>query len=115
MHITNSLNEHELATGLVSLHLNVSVLALVSRRRDFRLIRARMLYVWLLRERASGLSYPVIGRWLGERNHSSIIHLHRLALELRTNDRQFRALCEVAGEAFMRLQQAQQQEAGHDC
>lgn len=51
--------------------------AIVSHDRHGRLIPARFLAAWLLREH--GLSYPGIGRALGGRDHTTVIHAVRTA------------------------------------
>lgn len=57
------------------------------------LIAARALVVWLLRSVGPPASYPEIGRALGGRHHTTIIHLHQRAIALRLRDRLFGDAC----------------------
>lgn len=47
---------------------------LTGRGRETQFVEARSVFVKLMRER--GLSFPMIGRLLGNRDHSTIINLH---------------------------------------
>lgn len=58
-----------------------------SRRQD--IVRVRDLIVFLLREYGD-MSYPAIGRLLGGRDHTTIIHAHKKILKLAENDSELR-------------------------
>lgn len=68
---------------------------LVSDRRYANLVEARAMLVWALRTLWKQRSYPMIGRMLGGRDHSTIQHLHRKALYLRASDPDFNEACAV--------------------
>lgn len=75
--------------------MDVSVQALVSKRRHVHLVHARALYVWIVIEFGpSWLSYPIIGHWLGDRHHTTIMHLAKdIGPRLLERDRHFAELC----------------------
>lgn len=62
--------------------------------RKAELVEARALFVWIVRHSRPRVSYPVIGRWLGGRDHSTIINLHMKAIRLRLDDADFELMCE---------------------
>lgn len=70
---------------------SLSVLDLASSRRNVRLARARFAVVFLAKE-LTARSYPEIGRVLGGRDHTTIMHAYRRACELLPTDEPFRAL-----------------------
>lgn len=75
--------------------------ALLSPRREERLVRARALAVWVLRSVPSvPVSYPKIGRALGDRHHTTIINLHVMAIGLRLEDETFARCCTAITEYF---------------
>lgn len=55
-----------------SLNTTLPALAVVSRRRE--LARARQYVAWAVREHCPEASYPAIGRLLGGRDHTTIMH-----------------------------------------
>lgn len=71
-----------------------SVNDLQAPRRLAHLVRARAMFVWLVKNYRPGISYPAIARWLGERNHPGVIYLHRKAERLRSEDPSFLETCE---------------------
>jgi chromosomal replication initiation ATPase DnaA len=75
--------------------LGVSLNDLASHRRQAELVWARALFVHLVKTHGpADLSYPAIGRWLGGRDHTSIMHLYRIkAVQLRERDARFCSLC----------------------
>jgi chromosomal replication initiator protein len=82
----------------VKRELGVSVVDLVSRRRQAELVRARALFVWIVRSHnpADPVSYPTIAAWLGGRDHTTIMHAFRTtAPQLRQRSMRFRVLCEA--------------------
>ena len=84
--------------------------ALLSPRREQLLVEARALATWVLRNVPSEpMSYPKIGRVLGDRHHSTIINLHLMAIRLRLEDPAFARRCSAIAEYF------KHQEAAHAC
>jgi len=82
--------------------------ALLSPRREHLLVEARALATWVLRDVPSEpMSYPKIGRVLGDRHHSTIINLHLMAIRLRLEDPAFARRCSAIAEYF------KHQEAAH--
>ena len=68
---------------LVSEATGVPLVLLRSGRRHVKFVRARHMFFWLCRE-YTPLSYPAIGKWCGNRDHSTVHHgaekvSHRLA------------------------------------
>jgi chromosomal replication initiation ATPase DnaA len=53
---------------------NTPMGALLGRRRTRKVARPRQLAAYLMREFCPHLSYPAIGRIMGGRDHSTIIH-----------------------------------------
>ena len=64
---------------------------LTGRERNNRVFVPRAAICWVLRE--NGLGMAEIGRRIGGRDHTTIIHACRRAEELRTTDPSFRGLC----------------------
>lgn len=73
----------------------LTVQSLRGPRRPDRLARPRFLFCLLCRELASK-SYPEIGRYLGDRDHSTIMHAEMRALELIERD-------DAMAEAFLSI------------
>lgn len=88
------------AVWFVCLLWDVEQNDMFSHRRAERLVHARALVVWMLRtDPAGAVSYPKIGRALGNRDHTTIINLHRMAIRLRLESAQFAQACaEIAKE-----------------
>ncbi|MDE2595978.1 MAG: hypothetical protein KGL44_03775 [Sphingomonadales bacterium] len=82
-----------IAFGVAARHFDVTEAGLRGPGRTERITRARALVVWALRSLGNQLSYPAIGRLLGERHHSTIINLHQKAISLRLRDPVFAAQC----------------------
>jgi len=59
--------------NVVANHFDISVMDMVSARRTKNLILPRHVALYLAKEMTE-LSYPVIGRYFGGRDHSTIIH-----------------------------------------
>lgn len=75
--------------------------ALVGQARRKPVVVARHAAVWALKMRWPKLSYPQIGKMLGGRDHSTLIHAFRQTEERRARDEGLRALIDalVAGTA----------------
>ncbi len=74
--------------------LDVSRNELISHRRQARLVRARTLFVVIM-HRHTIFSYPEIGRLLGGRDHTTIMHMVKVvAPRLRERDPAFAGLCD---------------------
>jgi chromosomal replication initiation ATPase DnaA len=76
---------------------NISVGSLTGAIRSGPMVRARFAVMWVARE-LFGFSTPVIGRALGNRDHSTVLAGLKRAEELRREDDDFRAItdCMVA-------------------
>lgn len=86
----------ETAINLASALCNVPRADIVSERRQQEMVRARALVTWVLRTvPVRPMSYPKIGRALGGRDHTSIMHLHQVAIRRRLEDEAFRRSCEA--------------------
>ncbi len=64
--------------------------------RDGRLVRARWAVMYAMRQR--GKSLPQIGRDLGGRDHTTVIHGLKRAEELLTTDEDFAAFCRAIAQ-----------------
>ncbi|QPL39363.1 hypothetical protein IT881_15085 [Erythrobacter sp. A30-3] len=82
------------AFAFVSDHLGVTPKELKSKSRVASLVTARALFVWIIRTYRSTASYPEIGRMLGDRDHTTIMHLWTKACMLTERDPDFRLLSE---------------------
>lgn len=81
--------------------------ALLSPRRAPLLVEARALVTWVLRTVPSEpLSYPKIGRALGDRHHTTIINLHLMAIRLRLDDTVFACRCDAIATYFKHMESA---------
>jgi chromosomal replication initiation ATPase DnaA len=84
------------AITLASALFNVPRNAILSHRRDPALVRARAMVTWILRTvPVQPMSYPKIGRAMGGRDHTSIMHQHQIAIRLRLEDERFARTCEA--------------------
>lgn len=61
--------------------------------RQQHTVKGRALVAWALRSLGETVSYPVIGRMLGGRDHTTIMNLHRKAIALRLIDQEFALAC----------------------
>ena len=71
----------------------ISIPRLKGGERSKAVCMPRFAIFWLLRE-YSGLSLPQIGRALGDRDHTTVMHACRRAKALRVTDPEFLALCD---------------------
>lgn len=90
----------EVALALAVHEFNVDRNDLLSPRRFDELVEARAFVVWVLRSLGRPTRYARIGRILGGRDHSSIIHLHQKAIWLRLSDARFEQACEQTEQRF---------------
>jgi len=76
--------------------MGITPVELLSHRRASHLVAARALYVWIVKTYGPDfLSYRTIGEWLGQRDHSTIVHLWKeVAPRLRRLDPDFLLLCD---------------------
>ncbi len=72
----------ECILSVVANTFDTTVEQLKGLRRDRGLALARFAAVALLLEFCPGLSYPAIGRLIGQRDHTTIIHARQRAREL---------------------------------
>jgi chromosomal replication initiator protein len=82
---THDVPSLDLIIGTVVEQLGVSRMNIMSQRRDARFVEARWVAMWLARE-MTPLSYPEIGRALGDRDHTTVMHAvagirHRIATD----------------------------------
>lgn len=63
-----------------SLRTGVSVVELRSQRRNKQIVRARMIFMALAKQLTS-YSLPQIGRWVGGKDHSTVLHAIRTVAE----------------------------------
>ena len=68
----------------------VGVLDLLGRSRRPHLVEARNAACWVIRAKFS-ISYPHLGRLMGGRDHSTVIHARRSAIARRAADADYRA------------------------
>ena len=61
--------------------------------RSKRIAVTRFAIMWTLRE-YSGMSLPEIGKAVGNRDHTTVMHACRRAKALRATDPAFKALCD---------------------
>ncbi len=88
--------------------LEVSVAEICSHRRQRHLVHARALFVWIAKTFGPDwMSYPIIAFWLGDRCHTSILHMNReIVADLRKNDPNFLRLCDRFAEEFQQQKEA---------
>lgn len=65
-----------------------------SARRDRPIATARWAVMWAARH-GTDLSFPQIGRKLGGRDHTTVMHGVARATELRDGDEKFRLVCDA--------------------
>lgn len=92
----------DMVLDFVAAQRGVTIVEIRSPRRAVHLVEARAMCVWLLKHYRPGFSYPVIGRWLGDMHHASIIHLFRMGARLRQDDRDFLSDCELFAAKYRR-------------
>lgn len=83
----------DIAMGHVLASYDIDQSELISHRRAQHLVNARALFVWIMKTHRPKVSYPTLGRWL-DRDHSSVIAMHRRAILLRLSDAQFKEWCD---------------------
>lgn len=71
---------------------------LYSRARPQQLARARQVACWLLRRRFPHLSYPMIGKVMAGRDHSTVIYACRQVEAWRERDERFREVTDALME-----------------
>ena len=93
--------------------LDVTHEELLSGEKHNHLVHARALFVWAVKSHRPNLSYALIGRWLGDRHHSTIMNLHKKAIALRLSDADFNLLCERFALVWKDLTEASHDSTGH--
>ncbi len=88
------------ALALAGGTFNVASVDLISPHRDDEFVQARAFAVWTLRTLGAPMKYAVLGRLLGGRDHSSIIHLHQRAIWMRQTNERFREACDRLEQGF---------------
>lgn len=89
----------------VSFETGVSVQAIVGDRQHAPAVRARKMTMWLAYE-LTGRSLSSIGRVLGNRDHSTVIHGVHTSKALRQRDPAFRQVTNRIRDAFNREYEA---------
>jgi chromosomal replication initiation ATPase DnaA len=84
---------------VAAITFNVSVGAMTGAIRSGPMVRARFAVMWAARQ-LYGYSTPVIGRALGNRDHSTVISGIKRAEELREKDQDFREITDGLIAAF---------------
>lgn len=79
---------------LVSEHTGVSQRDIKSANRTAAVVRPRMIACWLMR-RCTPLSLPVIGRKLGGRDHTTVLHAVRVIDALRAESEEVAELTDM--------------------
>lgn len=79
------------ALRVVVEHFGVSKIDLTSERRTANIVVPRQVACWLMKNGTS-LSLPSIGRVLGRRDHTTVLHSVRKIDGLRDRDADFRAM-----------------------
>jgi chromosomal replication initiator protein len=77
--------------GVVCKHYGINKNDLTSIRRTAPLVRARFVVVYLART-LTPMSYPEMGRRLGGRDHTTVLHAHRRMVALLQTDSDMAAL-----------------------
>lgn len=77
---------------------NVSITDLTGPSHRKPYTHVRFVIVWLIRQRCPHMSYPAIGRLLGNRDHTTIIHAERRAHEVMAK---YPRLNEIAAAAMV--------------
>ncbi len=84
---------HNDVLALVQVAFGVSVIDLASDRRTSHVALARQVASWLMRKHST-MSLPVIGKFLGGRDHTTIMHGCRVVEKKMAADDAFRAFVE---------------------
>ena len=102
-----SLGEIRSIVALVSARTEISIEDLVSERRQRRTAKLRQLAMWVARK-ATGASLSSIGRSVGRRDHTTVLHALKRTERFRAEDEAFRALADglLAAVAAAREQKA---------
>jgi len=67
--------------AFVAKEAGVSAADLIGPNRKKALTHIRFIAVWVIRQRCPHMSYPAVGRLLGGRDHTTIIHASKRAEE----------------------------------
>lgn len=73
----------------VSKHYGLTMQEMEGQSREQRVALPRQISMYLMRKYATHLSYPAIGRLLGDRDHTTILHGDRKIAEKVMNDPDF--------------------------
>ena len=87
---------------------DITIHHIVGRSREAWLLEPRALAAWGMRNCGLPLSSTVIGRAMGGRDHTTILHLLRRADELRERSPRFRGACEDLRNHFTQLEETVQ-------
>ncbi|MFT4571468.1 MAG: chromosomal replication initiator protein [Hyphomicrobiaceae bacterium] len=83
----------------VTVHFGLKPGELSARRRTKKVAEARQIAMYIMRNH-SGASYPVIGRQLGGRDHSTVIHAVQTVDKRRREDPRFRRMLETVTKSL---------------
>lgn len=93
--------DKQLTIHSIADYFNLSIEQLTGKRRDRRTALARQIAMFLLRQEGS-YSFSEIGRELGNRNHSTIVHgCQKISSEIRVDSK----LCQQISEITERIKQ----------
>lgn len=93
----------EMALGYVLRCYDIKASELIAHRRAQHLVEARALFTWIVKANRPRVSYPTLGRWL-DRDHSTVIALHRKAILLRLTDGRFKQWCDEFAQFYRQRQ-----------
>lgn len=79
---------------MVTVHFGLKPGELAARRRTKKVAEARQVAMYIMRHHA-GASYPMIGRHLGGRDHSTVIHAVQTVDKRRKEEPRFRRMLEA--------------------
>lgn len=89
---------HRLCLAEVAAGFGVPVTAMASRSRRKPVSAARQAGYWVVRQRFARLSWPMIGKLFGGRDHSTVIYGAREAEARRAGDPEYRALTDALAQ-----------------
>lgn len=95
-------------------HYGVSVVDIVSRRRDAKTALARQVVCWIARRQTTH-SLPQIGRFVGKRDHTTVLHaIRKIEKIVALNDRRGEEAVKLDEEIKNKLSLSVNTGDGHD-
>lgn len=68
-------------------HPGISMEAVRGETRERRVVAARQEAMWEVRMARDDLSFPMVGRWFGGRDHTTVLHAVRKIAEIKAKER----------------------------